>query len=120
MNGSSAAGGRVLYDPIKGSKCAMILRAEHQRVSCSPSSGCRRGGLKFRHDVQEDNLPACRLEGPATDLVPQKSYFEEQDHRDCDENSHVHRTRFFLRETKSRAIKLALGLDVQTNGKFMS
>ena len=35
-----------------------------------------------------------------TDLVPQKSsrslgIFEEQDHRDCDENSHVHRTGLF-------------------------
>ena len=52
--------------------------------------------------------------------------FKEQDHRDYDENSHVHRTGFFLREKKKEpnfAMKLALGLDVQTNakgGKFMS
>ena len=65
-----------------------------------------------------------------TDLVPQKSsrslgIFKEQDHRRCDdENSRVHRTGLFPTDKKrSRAMKLALGLDVQTNakgGKFMS
>ena len=58
------------------------------------------GGLKFRHDVQGDDLPARRLEGPAHRLVPQKSsrslgIFKEQDHRHYDENSHVHRTGLF-------------------------
>ena len=64
-----------------------------------------------------------------TDLVPQKSFrsglgiFKEQDHRHCDdENSHVHRTKREKKEPNF-AMKLALGLDVQTNakgGKFMS
>ena len=81
-------------------------------------------GLKFRHDVQGDDLP--------TDLVPQKSsrslgIFKEQDHRQCDdENSRVLRTGFFSPRDKQpnfATMKLALGLDVQTNakgGKFMS
>ena len=68
-----------------------------------------------------------------TDLVPQKSsrslgIVKEQDHRQCDdqENSRVHRTRFFSPRGKKpnfATMKLALGLDVQTNakgGKFMS
>ena len=65
-----------------------------------------------------------------TDLVPQKSsrslgIFKEQDHRHYDENSRVHRTGFFSPRDKKPnfAMKLALGLDVQTNakgGKFMS
>ena len=68
-----------------------------------------------------------------TDLVPQKSsrslgIFKEQDHRQCDdqENSRVHRTGFFSPRDKKpnfATMKLALGLDVQTNakgGKFMS
>ena len=62
-----------------------------------------------------------------TDLAPQKSsrslgIFKEQDHRHCDdqENLHVHRTGYFLLEKKKEpnfAMKLALGLDVQTNAK---
>ena len=67
-----------------------------------------------------------------TDLVPQKSsrslgIFKEQDHRHCDdqENSRVHRTGLFSygKKKPNFAMKLALGLDVQTNakgGKFMS
>ena len=87
--------GRVFSSPvagfsmthIKGSKCAMISRA--LSTSASPSKS-RRGRvvsarlevprkrsvvpapdvaedcrLKFRHDVQGDDLPARRLEGPA-------------------------------------------------------
>ena len=35
-------------------------------TSCSPSSRCRAGsGLKFRHNVQGDDFPARRFEGPA-------------------------------------------------------
>ena len=61
----------------------------------------------------------------ALNLVPQKSsrslgIFKEQDHRHCDdqENSRVHRTGLFPPDKKrSRAMKLALELDVQTNAK---
>ena len=69
-----------------------------------------------------------------TDLVPQKSsrslgIFKEQGHRHCDdqEDSRVHRTGLFSdgqkKEPNFATMKLALGLDVQTNakgGKFMS
>ena len=68
-----------------------------------------------------------------TDLAPQKSsrslgIFKEQDHRHCDdEDSRVHRTGLFSygqkKEPNFATMKLALGLDVQTNakgGKFMS
>ena len=67
-----------------------------------------------------------------TDLVPQKSsrslgIFKEQDHRHCDDQ----KTRTFIgpdffptdKKKPNFAMKLALGLDVQTNakgGKFMS
>ena len=65
----------------------------------------------------QDLLTRCPRRRPPS--PPQKSsrslgIFKEQDHRHCDdqENSRVHRTGFFLRE-----MKLALGLDVQTNAK---
>ena len=65
---------------IKGSKRAMISRALSTSASPSRSrrgrvvsaavfradrAGAQDGGLKFRHDVQGDDLPARRLEGPA-------------------------------------------------------
>ena len=116
---------------IKGSKCAMISRAlstsaspsarrqraavfradragpnhvevprRERRVVPAPDVA-QDGGLKFRHDVQGDDLPAASKALP-TDLVPQKSsrslgIFKEQDHRRCDdqENSRVHRTGLF-------------------------
>ena len=86
-------GGRVSMTRIKGPKCAMISRALSTSASPSRSRGrvvsarldragpnhvevprrkrravpapdvAQDGGLKFRHDVQEDDLPARRLEG---------------------------------------------------------
>ena len=108
--------GRVFSSPvagfsmthIKGSKCAMISRALSTSVALQePPRARRQRAAVFRADGA----------GPI---------FKEQDHRHCDdENSRVHRTGFFSPRDKKPnfAMKLALGLDVQTNakgGKFMS
>ena len=46
-----------------GASSARSCRSAPTETSCSPSSGCRTGW--WAHDVQRDNLPARRLEGPA-------------------------------------------------------
>ena len=89
--GFEQPGGRFSMTHIKGSKCAMISRALSTSASPGAAAGtssargciprrpgwakpCRSapapdvaqdGGLKFRHNVQGDDLPARRLEGPA-------------------------------------------------------
>ena len=68
--------------------------------------------------------PTRRLKGPAHRLGAAKSsrslgIFKEQD-RHYDEDSHVHRTGLFsygFKKEPNFAMKLALGLDVQTNAK---
>ena len=114
--------GRVFSSPvagfsmthIKGSKCAMISRAEHQRVALQEPPRARRqraavvprkrrvvpapdvaqdGGLKFRHDVQGDDITA-------TATTKKTRTFIGPDF-------------FSARKKRSRAMKLALGLQCQ-------
>ena len=81
----------------------------------------RIAGSNFDTMSRETTSQPAASKALPTDLVPQKSsrslgIFKEQDHRHYDENSHVHRTGFFLQKPNF-AMKLALGLDVQTNAK---
>ena len=104
-----------------------LINAKCENISCCTSVAAVQPLKKRMTTIYVDSRKR------VADLVPQKSsrslgIFKEQDHRHCDdqEDSRVHRTGLFSYGQKKEpnfAMKLALGLDVQTNakgGKFMS
>ena len=121
----------ALQEPPRARQRAAVFRADgagpnHVKVPR------KRRVVKFRHDVQGDDLPARRLEGPAHRLGAAEklqgvSAFLKSK---ITATATTKKTRVFIGpdffptdKKRSRAMKLALGLDVQTNakgGKFMS